>query len=90
MKCRKKQIVVDAVQLKDNFIWPDWLEAADEKGDIRIIGTGGCWYMQIKTLEGEMRAQKGDYVVQGIKGEIYPCKPDIFGASYEVLEEGEE
>ena len=38
----------------------------------------------IKTLEGEMRASCGDYIIQGIKGEFYPCKPDIFAASYDI------
>lgn len=39
--------------------------------------------LYIKTLEGEMIAKKNDYIIKGIKGEFYPCKPDIFEASYE-------
>lgn len=39
--------------------------------------------LHIETLEGEMVAQPGDYIIKGIKGEIYPCKPDIFLATYE-------
>jgi len=43
-------------------------------------------YCLINTLEGQMRGEKGDYIIQGIKGEIYPCKPDIFEATYEAVE----
>jgi hypothetical protein len=42
----------------------------------------------IKTLEGKMYISKGDYIITGIAGERYPCKPDIFEASYEAVEEG--
>jgi hypothetical protein len=40
----------------------------------------------IVTLEGTMRADVGDYVITGVKGEVYPCKPDIFDATYEPVE----
>lgn len=43
----------------------------------------------IHTLEGHMTAEKGDYIIRGVKGEIYPCKPDIFDATYEPVEAGE-
>ncbi len=43
-------------------------------------------YMQIDTLEGVMTANKGDYIIQGVQGEIYPCKPDIFEMTYEIVE----
>lgn len=42
-------------------------------------------WLEIETLEGTMRADQGDYIIKGIKGEIYPCKPDIFEASYEIV-----
>jgi len=42
--------------------------------------------MQIDTLEGVMTANKGDYIIQGVQGEIYPCKPDIFEMTYEIVE----
>ncbi|MCM3704056.1 hypothetical protein M3216_32435, partial [Paenibacillus macerans] len=44
-------------------------------------------FMQIKTLEGVMQANSGDYIIKGVQGEIYPCKPDIFEATYEKVEE---
>lgn len=44
-----------------------------------------CDYFEIETLEGTMTADIGDYVIQGIAGEFYPCKPDIFAATYEEV-----
>ncbi len=43
--------------------------------------------MIIPTLEGDMRASPGDYIITGIKGERYPCKPDVFRKTYEAVEE---
>lgn len=43
-------------------------------------------HLMIRTLEGDHRANVGDYVIKGIKGEFYPCKPDIFGATYSKVE----
>ena len=44
-------------------------------------------HMVIRTLEGDMRAEPGDWIITGVKGEQYPCKPDIFAATYEEVEE---
>lgn len=43
-------------------------------------------FMEIKTLEGNMRADEGDYIIKGLRGEFYPCKPDVFEKKYEELE----
>ena len=43
-------------------------------------------YCEIKTLEGVMRGEMGDYIIQGVNGEIYPCKPDIFEKTYDKIE----
>ncbi|RXZ77311.1 hypothetical protein EBB07_33860 [Paenibacillaceae bacterium] len=43
-------------------------------------------YCEIKTLEGTMRGDYGDYIIKGVKGEIYPCKPDIFAATYDLVD----
>jgi hypothetical protein len=45
------------------------------------------WFLAIKTPEGEMEAAAGDWVIRGVKGEFYPCKPDIFETTYEAVEE---
>lgn len=46
--------------------------------------TGGPLVIEIETLEGTMRAEPGDWIIRGVKGEFYPCKPDIFEATYET------
>lgn len=90
-KYRKKPIVIEAfkwicgdLQTED----PAWFVEAMKAGDVCFEGLGTkdvC--LLIKTLEGNMLADQGDYIIQGIKGEIYPCKPDIFEATYEKVEE---
>ena len=45
--------------------------------------------VEIKTLEGTMTANKGDYIIKGIQGELYPCKPDIFKQTYDIKLDGE-
>jgi hypothetical protein len=44
-------------------------------------------YCDIKTLEGTMRGDYGNYIIKGVQGEIYPCKPDIFESTYEKVDE---
>ncbi len=78
MKYRKKPVVIDAVQ---------W--TGDNTEDVQsFIGDFGYvkgMYVDIGTLEGLMVASIGDYIIKGIKGEVYPCKPDIFEATYELV-----
>lgn len=47
-------------------------------------------HLQIDTLEGTMRASVGDVIIRGIKGEFYPCKPDVFRDTYDIIETPEE
>jgi hypothetical protein len=54
--------------------------------DLCTIVPGGG--LDIQTLEGNMRGNVGDYVIKGVKGELYPCKPDIFEASYDAVTSG--
>jgi len=86
MKYRKKPIVIEA------FRWtggPDQTE--DPEWIIKEIKMGNVYFsdntMMIKTLEGIMTANSGDWIIQGVNGEIYPCKPDIFGKTYELVGE---
>ena len=79
---RKKPVVVEACQL------------CETNGIILAIWCGGkcgentgCVF--IPTLEGTMRADIGDWVIRGVKGEFYACKPDIFAATYEAAAKGE-
>jgi hypothetical protein len=80
-KFRRKPVVIDAVQFDFSAdVWPDGVErpADNEKG----IGYG-----YINTLKGRMIASNGDWIITGVKGEMYPCKPDIFEATYGAVEE---
>lgn len=66
---------------------PSWIMEAVDRGDVVFHPVrNGPDYLTIKTLEGEMRADVGDWIIRGVKGELYPCKPDIFDATYEIAE----
>jgi hypothetical protein len=88
-KFRKKPVVIEAVCYTRRFAWPDWFHDAVTAGTVTVYGTGkygdpsDACFADITTLEGTMTAQEGDWIIQGIKGELYPCKPDIFAATYE-------
>ncbi len=84
---RKKPIVVDAFRLGHDAM-PDWFCDARSEGRISTHNfderwRGGPDYALIETLEGQMKAEFGDWIIKGVVGEIYPCKPDIFEATYE-------
>lgn len=81
MKYRKKPVVIEAVQWTGkNF---DRLTLFCNKIKSAYIPTGE---LTIETLEGNMTASIGDYIIKGVKGEFYPCKPDVFEATYEEVE----
>lgn len=87
---RKKPVEIDAVKCsellyafeKDWKALPDWAEAAYEDGVIVAITSAN---LTIKTLEGDHLARIEDWVIRGVKGELYPCKPDIFEATYDPV-----
>lgn len=91
MKYRKKPVVVEAVQLNERcLIEEDWFWDAVTRNEI-IVHDNGKWnknpaWCEIKTLEGVMVAKAGDYIIKGVRGELYPCKPDIFAETYEEAE----
>jgi hypothetical protein len=86
----KKPVTIEAFKLgHDNM--PDCFLDAKTTNKITTHNLDGRWsggpdYCLIKTLEGEMRGEFGDYIIQGVRGEIYPCKPDIFEATYAPAE----
>ena len=85
---RKKPIVIEAWQFVDGVnagAAPAWLLSALITGRIVANATERC--LNVQTLEGTMRADVGDWIINGVKGEIYPCKPDIFDATYEPVPE---
>ena len=79
MKFRKKPIVIEAMQ---------WLN--NGPAIIAWIGHHQAFFkppvIVIRTLEGDTEASPGDWIIKGVKGEFYPCKPDIFEATYEEVE----
>ena len=96
-KFRKKPVVIEAFQMtegrrNDNGEWPHWLHVAWNKEP-----SEGALFISpddpqrqrlvIGTLEGVHIVEWGDYIIRGVKGELYPCKPDIFAATYEAVEE---
>lgn len=90
MKYRKKPVVVDAFQFNENFMRigancegvPDWGINAYDDGIIYFDKDDNC---QIQTLEGNHHVSVGDYIIRGVAGELYPCKPDIFSRTYEAV-----
>lgn len=85
---RKKPVVIEAFKWtggQDQTEDPEWIVEAIESGTVEIISENGSLSMFIYTLEGTMRADAGDYVIKGVKGELYPCKPDIFEQTYEEV-----
>lgn len=85
MKFRKKPVVIEAIQ---------WLASKDSFDEVAaFVGSNG-WApgemgsdtIIIRTLEGDMKANKFDWIIKGVSGEFYPCKPDIFEKTYEPAE----
>lgn len=82
---RKKPVVIEAFRWTggpDQTEDPVWIVEAIEAGTAFFSPDPGG-QMHISTLEGVMAADKGDWIIRGVAGEIYPCKPDIFAATYE-------
>ena len=93
-KYRKKPVVIEAIQINGQDIncrrhWPLWLKDAYKDGFLylkRVDSMCECFF--IKTLEGEFRVNWTDYIIQGVEGELYNCKADIFHKTYEEVREG--
>ena len=94
-KFRKKPVVIEAVQWTGDNTREVALWAVSDIADFAL--PTGWWIrapadgvaekqMMIHTLEGDHAANIGDWIIRGVKGEFYPCKPDIFAATYEAVE----
>lgn len=99
MKFRKKPVVIEAFQITkeqraSNIDWPEWLNRAwnmpfTEIGAVSCEDfpqSNGCDRLVIRTLEGVMTVGWNDFIIKGVQGELYACKPDIFEATYERVE----
>lgn len=87
MKFRKKPVVIEAFQWtgQPKEEWPIWFQAQWENVGVDADDNGSA-ILVIPTLEGPLTASYNDWIIQGIQGELYPCKPDIFEATYELAE----
>lgn len=98
-KYRKKPVVVEAVKwtgenrhdiielVNPSYPWPSHMPNPVPPLKFEKMGDSKKEALYINTLEGEMYAAFGDYVIKGVNGELYPCKPDIFEKTYELVEE---
>lgn len=93
-KFRSKPVIIDAILLEDTndsivnaveFVYNIGTESSEiiMQTTVANVRTAGGFY--IKTLEGTMKADFGDWIIKGLKGEFYPCKPEIFEMKYELL-----
>lgn len=85
MRYRKKPVVIEAMQVPpyDEPYTEEFMEfTMSGKTPVSFIGD-----VIIETLEGMMTARPGDWLIKGVQGEMYPCKPDIFEETYEAVEE---
>jgi len=92
MKYKKKPIIIEAKQWfkqYDHVVVEDWADLGIGflYGNCKECGKSMEGHGKIKTLEGVMTVCPGDWIIKGIKGEYYPCKPDIFEKTYEVVKE---
>jgi len=83
---RKRPILIEAVQWTNNPA-PSSLAEIHAMGCAPLFAADGTAALIIKTLDGDMRAEVGDWIIRGVKGEFYPCKDDIFRATYEEVDD---
>jgi hypothetical protein len=93
-KFRKKPVVIEAVQWTgsnvNEMLGFALTVASLSRKDHKLpdgVGVLAGGILIIETLEGDMQASPNDWIIKGVKGEFYPCKPDIFAATYEAVEE---
>ncbi len=89
MKYRKIPVIIEAFQYDGDLLdrtgsayVPEWAIQALENGTMHYRDAGELY---IRTLEGDHHVSIGDYIIKGVAGELYPCKPDIFEQTYEAV-----
>lgn len=92
MKYRKKPVVIEAMKYIGDQNIPEIMhfmgvDALMNRVEVDFKSNTQTKVILIRTLEGEIEARPQDWIIKGIKGEFYPCKPDIFEATYEAVEE---
>ncbi|WP_099831253.1 hypothetical protein [Streptococcus suis] len=96
MRYRKKPVVIEAVKLENNkqsiinaieFVYNVGMETSVLGMDFEINKARSDGGLIINTLEGNTLASFGDYIIKGVQGEFYPCKPGVFAETYELVED---
>ena len=91
MQFRKKPVIIEAVQIEKrmDITSPAWWANAVQCNKVTLHGMGKFTrdqpWVEIETLEGVMRGNAGDWIIRGVQGELYPCKREIFEATYEEV-----
>ncbi len=88
IKATKKPVTIEALKWdktgRCQREMAEFLPSDKRRTDYEGCGVGDCPELYIITLEGEMHVSEGDYVIKGVQGEFYPCKPDIFEQTYDI------
>lgn len=89
MKYRKKPVVIDAMQYTQDTLHSvmTWIETFVEHNSEVLSYNEEANRFDCITLEGKLEISEGDFLIRGVKGEFYPCKPDIFHLTYDTVEE---
>lgn len=87
MQFRKKPVVIEAIQFNGIDNANECIQFANDRAITQTLLRGTRWVLclTIPTLEGPMTADPGDWIIKGVKGEFYPCKPYIFDMTYEPV-----
>lgn len=83
MKYRKKPVVIEAIQIEKKDLFGEMEKIVNFVGEDNLDFDYDTSEVFISTLEGNMKLSPDDYIIKGVQGEFYPCKPDIFEATYE-------
>ena len=88
MKFRKRPVEIEAMRYDGHWTSAGAIQewAKSHGSNAVVVDNFGNW-LDIETPEGRMKVSHGDWVIRGVAGEFYPCKPDIFAATYEAVEE---
>lgn len=89
LQFRKKPVVIEAIQVveENKAALLELAASSDNRVSVGLmLDDGALAFVQIATLEGTMYGTPGDWIIKGVAGELYPCKPEIFAATYEPVE----
>ena len=84
-KARKKPVEIEFVEYTDDTNIVDLYDWSNDQIELVFEIDAQQKRLYVNTLEGDMLVNKGDYIIKGVNGEVYPCKPDIFHKTYEVV-----